>query len=143
MGKLFGADPQTFIGLAGVGDTFATCFGPLSRNRSDSSVFCSHAMTLIIMIMFIVVVVDRKVGFRLAHGESLEEILATNDGVSEGVSTVLALEQMIKAKILPNEFDFKFPIIAGVARVVKGKMHPKLGMHILMRYPLHEEGNAV
>ena len=33
MGKLFGANPDTFIGLAGVGDTFATCFGPLSRNR--------------------------------------------------------------------------------------------------------------
>ncbi|RYH03692.1 NAD(P)-dependent glycerol-3-phosphate dehydrogenase [archaeon] len=33
MGKLFGADQETFNGLAGVGDTFGTCFGPLSRNR--------------------------------------------------------------------------------------------------------------
>ena len=33
MGKLYGADPETFDGLAGVGDTFGTCLGPLSRNR--------------------------------------------------------------------------------------------------------------
>jgi glycerol-3-phosphate dehydrogenase (NAD+) len=33
MGKLFGADQETFVGLAGVGDTFGTCLGPLSRNR--------------------------------------------------------------------------------------------------------------
>jgi hypothetical protein len=33
MGKLFGADPETFYGLAGVGDAFGTCLGPLSRNR--------------------------------------------------------------------------------------------------------------
>eukprot|EP01041_Mallomonas_annulata_P012801 gene12801-26988_t len=32
MGKLFGADQETFAGLAGVGDTFGTCLGPLSRN---------------------------------------------------------------------------------------------------------------
>jgi hypothetical protein len=33
MGMLFGADRETFAGLAGVGDTFGTCLGPLSRNR--------------------------------------------------------------------------------------------------------------
>lgn len=33
MGMLFGAKQETFIGLAGVGDTFGTCLGPLSRNR--------------------------------------------------------------------------------------------------------------
>lgn len=33
VGELFGADKETFGGLAGVGDTFGTCMGPLSRNR--------------------------------------------------------------------------------------------------------------
>ena len=33
MGALFGANIETFTGLAGVGDTFGTCLGPLSRNR--------------------------------------------------------------------------------------------------------------
>lgn len=33
VGVLFGADLETFSGLAGVGDTFGTCLGPLSRNR--------------------------------------------------------------------------------------------------------------
>ena len=29
-----GASPETLTGLTGVGDTFGTCFGPLSRNRN-------------------------------------------------------------------------------------------------------------
>merc|ERR1712087_100962 len=28
-----GGEPATVFGLSGVGDTFGTCFGPLSRNR--------------------------------------------------------------------------------------------------------------
>jgi glycerol-3-phosphate dehydrogenase (NAD(P)+) len=33
LGAALGADPMTFLGLAGVGDLSATCFSPLSRNR--------------------------------------------------------------------------------------------------------------
>ena len=33
LGAALGADPLTFLGLAGVGDLSATCFSPLSRNR--------------------------------------------------------------------------------------------------------------
>ena len=51
MGKLFGANEETFMGLAGVGDTFGTCLGPLSRNR--------------------------QVGIRLAQGEKLDDILSS------------------------------------------------------------------
>jgi len=32
LGTVLGADPRTFIGLAGVGDLMATCASPLSRN---------------------------------------------------------------------------------------------------------------
>jgi glycerol-3-phosphate dehydrogenase len=116
MGKLFGADPETFWGLAGVGDTFGTCFGPLSRNR--------------------------RFGYRLAKGETMEEILESMDGVSEGVSTALALEQMIKTKIRPNVFDFKFPIISGVAQIIKGNITPKFGLNLLMRYPIRDENRG-
>lgn len=117
MGKLFGADQETFFGLAGVGDTFGTCLGPLSRNR--------------------------KVGYRLAKGERLEEILASMDGVSEGVSTVLALEQAIKAKVRPTVFDFKFPIISGVAQIIKGNITPRFGLNLLMRYPVRDENRGM
>jgi hypothetical protein len=40
-----------------------------------------------------------QVGFRLAQGEALEDILASSDGVSEGVGTVIALEQLLKSKV--------------------------------------------
>ena len=32
---VMGGEPSTVMGLSGVGDTFGTCFGPLSRNRQD------------------------------------------------------------------------------------------------------------
>lgn len=116
MGKLFGADRETFEGLAGVGDTFGTCLGPLSRNR--------------------------KVGYRLARGEKLEDILASSDGVSEGVGTVIALEQLLKSKIRANVFEFKFPIIAGVAQIIKGNITPRFGLNLLMRYPIRDENRG-
>ena len=34
LGRALGADPLTFMGLAGVGDLIATCQSPLSRNRT-------------------------------------------------------------------------------------------------------------
>ena len=34
LGSVLGADPQTFAGLAGMGDLVATCTSPLSRNRT-------------------------------------------------------------------------------------------------------------
>jgi glycerol-3-phosphate dehydrogenase len=113
MGVLFGAEQETFEGLAGVGDTFGTCLGPLSRNR--------------------------KVGYRLAQGETLEDILASSDGVSEGVGTVIALEQLLKSKVRANVLEFKFPIIAGVAQIIKGKTTPRFGLNLLMRYPIRDE----
>ena len=58
----------------GVGDTFGTCFGPLSRNR--------------------------KFGYRLGQGESMEEILASTTEVAEGVETSKALVKMIKLKCM-------------------------------------------
>lgn len=116
MGALFGADEETFFGLAGVGDTFGTCLGPLSRNR--------------------------QVGIRLARGEKLESILSSIDGVSEGVFTALALEQLIKTKVRPTVFDFKFPIISGVASIIKGTITPEFGLTLLMKYPVRDENRG-
>jgi glycerol-3-phosphate dehydrogenase len=116
MGKLFGANEETFMGLAGVGDTFGTCLGPLSRNR--------------------------QVGYRLAKGEKLEDILESTGGVSEGVFTALALEQLIKTKVNPRIFDFKFPIISGVAGIIKGTITPQFGLTLLMQYPVRDENRG-
>lgn len=132
MGMIIGADQETFFGLAGVGDTFCTCLGPLSRNRSVT-LFCS--ISLFLSNLF----TNRRVGYRLAKGERLEDILASSDGVSEGVYTVLALEQLIKTKVRPNVYEFKFPIISGVAQIVKGNITPRFGLNLLMRYPIRDE----
>lgn len=52
---ILGGKSHTLSGLSGVGDTFGTCFGPLSRNRNF--------------------------GIRLGKGESMEEILASSTEV--------------------------------------------------------------
>jgi glycerol-3-phosphate dehydrogenase (NAD(P)+) len=64
LGTAMGADPLTFLGLAGMGDLVLTCTGDLSRNR--------------------------RVGLALGRGERLEEIVAGMHGVAEGVRTTLA-----------------------------------------------------
>ena len=64
LGVAMGADPLTFLGLAGMGDLVLTCTGDLSRNR--------------------------RVGLALGQGEHLEEIVSRMDEVAEGVRTTTA-----------------------------------------------------
>jgi len=56
-----GGQPQTFMGLAGMGDLILTCTGELSRNR--------------------------RVGLGLASGKTLPQILRELGHVAEGVGT--------------------------------------------------------
>lgn len=56
------ADPSTFLGLAGIGDLFATCTSPLSRNFT--------------------------LGVELAKGASLEEAQQQVEQAAEGVNTI-------------------------------------------------------
>lgn len=64
-GAALGARPETFMGLAGVGDLVLTCTGDLSRNR--------------------------RVGLALAKGETLDAILASLGHVAEGVACCRAV----------------------------------------------------
>ena len=61
LGGALGADPYTFSGLAGLGDLVATCYSPLSRNRTF--------------------------GERLGRGMSVAEVLASSRQVAEGVKS--------------------------------------------------------
>ena len=61
LGVRLGANPLTFLGLAGMGDLVLTCTGDLSRNR--------------------------RVGLELARGRGLDEITAEMNEVAEGVRT--------------------------------------------------------
>lgn len=96
--------------VTGVGDTFGTCFGPLSRNR--------------------------KFGYRLGKGESMEEIRASTTEVAEGVDTSIALVNLIKTKCKGYRLDLKYPILFGVADILKGNQTPEDGLKGLMNMPL-------
>lgn len=61
LGGALGADPYTFSGLAGLGDLVATCYSPLSRNRTF--------------------------GEKLGRGMSVAEVLASSRQVAEGVKS--------------------------------------------------------
>lgn len=63
-----GANPMTFLGLAGVGDLIVTCSSPLSRNF--------------------------RVGQALGKGQSLDSIVKELGQVAEGVNTV----RLVKSK---------------------------------------------
>lgn len=63
-----GANPLTFLGLAGVGDLIATCSSTLSRNF--------------------------QVGLAIGQGQTLEEIVEELEQTAEGINTI----QMVKHK---------------------------------------------
>lgn len=94
-GLKFGARPETFWGLAGIGDLMLTCFGPLSRNF--------------------------QLGERIAKGETLEQIEESSAMVAEGVETTksihmlsekLAIEMPICHEVYNILFNGKPPVDA-------------------------------
>ena len=66
-GREMGADPMTFLGLAGVGDLIVTCSSSLSRNF--------------------------RVGLALGEGKSLDEAVSELGQVAEGVNTLKQVQQ--------------------------------------------------
>ncbi|WP_026735409.1 NAD(P)H-dependent glycerol-3-phosphate dehydrogenase [Fischerella sp. PCC 9605] len=70
IGIHWGAKPETFYGLSGLGDLLATCNSPLSRNY--------------------------QVGYQLGCGKTLTEILAHLQGTAEGINTTEVL--MVRSK---------------------------------------------
>jgi glycerol-3-phosphate dehydrogenase (NAD(P)+) len=65
LGAALGADPLTFLGLAGIGDLVATCMSPLSRNRTF--------------------------GEGLGRGMSVDEVVAATRTTAEGVKSCASL----------------------------------------------------
>lgn len=71
LGVALGADPLTFVGLAGVGDLVATCLSKLSRNH--------------------------HVGEELAKGRALDDIIASMNMVAEGVKSCRGILELAAA----------------------------------------------
>jgi glycerol-3-phosphate dehydrogenase (NAD(P)+) len=65
LGTALGADPLTFLGLAGIGDLVATCMSPLSRNHSF--------------------------GISIGRGMTLEQVIASTRQTAEGVKSCTSI----------------------------------------------------
>jgi glycerol-3-phosphate dehydrogenase (NAD(P)+) len=100
IGLHWGAKMETFYGLSGLGDLLATCNSPLSRNY--------------------------QVGYQLAGGKTLAEILAQLEGTAEGVNTTQVLVQRAKQQNIP------MPITEQVYRLLQGEITPRQGLLELM-----------
>jgi glycerol-3-phosphate dehydrogenase (NAD(P)+) len=100
IGKNLGAITETFYGLSGLGDLLATCNSPLSRNY--------------------------QVGYQLANGKMLEEVLASLPGTAEGVNTCRVLMEIAKQRSIP------IPITEQVYQLLAGQVTPRLALDKLM-----------
>ena len=88
-GEYFGADKDTFLGLSGAGDLFLTASSSLSRNY--------------------------RVGFGLASGKTLDEILQELGEVAEGVYTSNAIYN------ISHDKGIYTPIADEVYHMINGK----------------------
>lgn len=70
LGGAMGADPMTFLGLAGLGDLVATCSSPLSRNRTF--------------------------GEKLGQGLSVDEVVSATRQVAEGVKSCQSVSELAR-----------------------------------------------
>lgn len=109
IGDRWGAKTDTFYGLSGLGDLLATCNSPLSRNY--------------------------QVGYELAKGKKLTEILSNLEGTAEGVNTSQVLVE------LANQQGISIPISAQVDRLLKGEVTPLAAVESLMLRDVKPETN--
>ncbi|CEJ44371.1 Glycerol-3-phosphate dehydrogenase [NAD(P)+] (NAD(P)H-dependent glycerol-3-phosphate dehydroge nase) [Umezakia ovalisporum] len=109
IGKSWGAKTETFYGLSGLGDLLATCNSPLSRNY--------------------------QVGYQMAAGKTLAEILSHLPGTAEGVNTCQVLVQLAKQQ------SIAVPISEQVYRLLQGEITPRQALEELMLRDIKAEYN--
>jgi glycerol-3-phosphate dehydrogenase (NAD(P)+) len=107
VGTHLGAKAETFFGLSGLGDLLATCNSSLSRNY--------------------------QVGYGLARGKSLEQILTEIEGTAEGINTTEVLIQIAERERI------YVPISLQVYRLLKGEITPQAALQNLMQGDLKAE----
>jgi glycerol-3-phosphate dehydrogenase (NAD(P)+) len=100
VGHHWGAKTETFYGLSGLGDLLATCNSSLSRNY--------------------------QVGWGLAQGQTLSEVLAHLEGTAEGVNTTQVLIQRA------NQQRISIPISYQVYRLLNGEITAQEAVESLM-----------
>ncbi|GMQ31261.1 NAD(P)H-dependent glycerol-3-phosphate dehydrogenase [Algoriphagus confluentis] len=103
LSKALGGSVQSVIGLAGVGDLVTTCNSVHSRNFT--------------------------VGYRLAKGEPLAQILNSMEEVAEGINTIRIVNAFIKTAGL------RAPITENLYRVLFEDLQIEEALQFLMKYP--------
>jgi glycerol-3-phosphate dehydrogenase (NAD(P)+) len=104
LGRALGGDVKAFLGVAGIGDLVTTCNSPLSRNFS--------------------------VGYRLAKGEKLQDVLKDMGEIAEGVHTVRI------AKKCAEHYKIRALITDRLYKVLFEGMTMEEALDFLMRFPL-------
>ncbi|MBF2064513.1 MAG: NAD(P)H-dependent glycerol-3-phosphate dehydrogenase [Calothrix sp. C42_A2020_038] len=100
VGVSWGAKTETFYGLSGLGDLLATCNSSLSRNY--------------------------QIGYQLACGKTLSDILTHLQGTAEGINTCSVLMARAKAQ------NIEVPITEQVYRVLHNESTPRQALEELM-----------
>lgn len=102
LGKKMGAQMETFYGLSGIGDLIVTCASKHSRNR--------------------------KAGYLIGQGRTMEEAMEEVQMVVEGVYSARA------ARELAEKYEVEMPIITEVNRVLfEGKSAAEAVMDLMLR----------
>ena len=102
LGKKMGAQMETFYGLSGIGDLIVTCASKHSRNR--------------------------KAGYLIGQGHTMEEAMKEVQMVVEGVYSARA------ARELAEKYEVEMPIITEVNRVLfEGKSAAEAVMDLMLR----------
>ena len=102
LGKKMGAQMDTFYGLSGIGDLIVTCASKHSRNR--------------------------KAGYLIGQGYTMEEAMKEVQMVVEGVYSARA------ARELAEKYEVEMPIITEVNRVLfEGKSAAEAVMDLMLR----------
>jgi len=104
LGRALGGNTEAFLGLAGIGDLVTTCNSSLSRNF--------------------------QVGYKLAQGIKLNEIIASTDEIAEGINTVRI------AKKCADNYKVRAPITSMLYKVLFDDLTVAEALQYLMRYPL-------
>jgi glycerol-3-phosphate dehydrogenase (NAD(P)+) len=110
VGTHLGAKQETFFGLSGLGDLLVTCNSPLSRNY--------------------------QVGYRLARGQTIDQILNSLEGTAEGINTTEVLMKVAE------KYNLYVPITYQVYRLLKGEITPQEAVKNLMARDLKAESDA-
>lgn len=108
--KALGANEKAFLGMAGIGDLMATCNSKLSRNF--------------------------RVGYFLAQGKKLPDIVEEIGEVAEGIKTLKVIK-------LLEQYKFNAPIAKALHNIVYGDWKIEDGVSYLMSRPVSFDADYV